>query len=356
MGLRSTPLKSFFRCRSTRWWQSTQAKGTKDDPCNHTRWKHRWAWHNRGCVWDKIATDWACKTDWMSERKKNFALTDTTIIATFTLECVKVSGKKVDGGQSSTRVKKVPQCSCVGTEVAEKWINGQYSLGFKDRGKLAKFKKNAVVMVEKGKSTTLSRRMTTMSSTFFGTIIRKQITGPTWELWDRKIIIDRSGNTEEWKAAKGFWDGSSKHNDKSGCSVVIKGVHKDRWVMISKIAVPLIVGTAVAAEVLGACSRKSLICFSTSAGVFRISIGALTQFSTNNVVTILGSGRFESENVKCEKRRGKGRVRRSSSRAFGIRTSVICDLCRQCFPHSLSFPWWCKIAMTSREGQISQNP
>ena len=122
MGLRSTPLKSFFKCRSTRWWQSTQAKGTKDDPCNHTRWKQRWAWHNRGCVWDKIATDWACKTDWMSERKKFFSLTDTTIIATFTLECVKVSGKKVDGGQSSKRVKKVPQCSCVGTE---RWrVNG----------------------------------------------------------------------------------------------------------------------------------------------------------------------------------------------------------------------------------------
>ena len=25
----------------------------------HTQWKRKWGWHNRGCVWDKVATEWA---------------------------------------------------------------------------------------------------------------------------------------------------------------------------------------------------------------------------------------------------------------------------------------------------------
>ena len=82
---------SVFRRRSTRWWQSTQTKMMKDDPCNHTKRKHKWRWHNRGNVWDKIATDWAGKEDWMSPRKKRYALADETQFVTFALDSVKLS-------------------------------------------------------------------------------------------------------------------------------------------------------------------------------------------------------------------------------------------------------------------------
>ena len=30
---------------------------------NHARWKHKWEWHNRENVWDRIATEWAGKED-----------------------------------------------------------------------------------------------------------------------------------------------------------------------------------------------------------------------------------------------------------------------------------------------------
>ena len=63
-------LRNVHRWRSTSWWQSLQAKKLKEYPCNHAWWKHKWGWHNRGNVWDKITTDWAGKEDWMSERKK----------------------------------------------------------------------------------------------------------------------------------------------------------------------------------------------------------------------------------------------------------------------------------------------
>ena len=50
---------------------------------------------------------------------------------------------------------------------------------------------------------------------------------------------------------KSFWDGSAKDSGKAVCGVVIKGVDKDRWVTISRIAVPLKAGAAMAAEVTG---------------------------------------------------------------------------------------------------------
>ena len=57
---------------------------------------------------------------------------------------------------------------------------------------------------------------------------------------------------------KGFWDGSSKDNGKSGCGVVIKGVHRDR-LTISRIALLLKVGTAMAAEVMGVCVLTEIL-------------------------------------------------------------------------------------------------
>ena len=35
----------------------------------------------------------------------------------------------------------------------------------------------------------------------------------------------------------GFGDGSSKNNGRSGCGVVIKGVHKNKWITISNIVI-----------------------------------------------------------------------------------------------------------------------
>ena len=75
----------------------------------------------------------------------------------------------------------------------------------------------------------------------------------------RNIIVDRSNMTETWKAAKGYWDGSLKDNGKSGCGVVMKVVDRSRWVTISRIAVPLKIGTAMAAEVAGVCVLTGIL-------------------------------------------------------------------------------------------------
>ena len=61
-------LKHVFKWRSTQWWQSTKAVEMKNDLYNHTRWKHKWGWHNRECVWDKVAAEWAGKEEWCCKR------------------------------------------------------------------------------------------------------------------------------------------------------------------------------------------------------------------------------------------------------------------------------------------------
>ena len=71
------------------------------------------------------------------------------------------------------------------------------------------------------------------------TIIHTREEGPTVQPCGDSEVAGRwikgrcSNNTETWKAVKGFWDGSSKNNGRSGCGVVIEGVDKDKWVTIS---------------------------------------------------------------------------------------------------------------------------
>ena len=66
-----------------------------------------------------------------------------------------------------------------------------------------------------------------------------------------KIIVGKGKNTENWKAVRCFWDGSTKTYGRSVCGVVIKGVDRDKWITISTLAVPLRMCTAMA-EVVGA--------------------------------------------------------------------------------------------------------
>ena len=76
----------------------------------------------------------------------------------------------------------------------------------------------------------------------------------------RTIIVEKKrNNTEKWKAVRGFWDGSSKIDGRSGCGVVIKGVDKDKWISISKIAGPSRMCTAMAAEVVDVCVLTGIL-------------------------------------------------------------------------------------------------
>ena len=70
------------------FWQSTKAVEMKKDPYNHARWKHMWSWHNRGCVWDKVAADWSGDKDWTCETARCQTVEDEKRCVLFALQSV----------------------------------------------------------------------------------------------------------------------------------------------------------------------------------------------------------------------------------------------------------------------------
>ena len=77
--------KKVYKWRSMRRWQSIHTRMMKENPENRTKWKHWREWHNRGNVWDKMATCWAGKKDWMiAKKKKNKTRLRTGTISSLT--------------------------------------------------------------------------------------------------------------------------------------------------------------------------------------------------------------------------------------------------------------------------------
>ena len=152
-------------------------------------------------------------------------------------------------------VRPTPQ-QCGDSEVASRWANGQYPRGQKHRKRIGQIQKTCT-HGGKERLPTLSRTSRTACDTSSRNTIRKPTIGPNCEPKDRENLSIDATHTEG--------DGSAKDNGKSGCGVVIKGVDRNKWNTITRIA-PLKTGTAMEAEVsVCACSEKSLIWCSPSA-------------------------------------------------------------------------------------------
>ena len=144
--------------------------------------------------------------------------------------------------------------------MACKWINGQYALGQKYRGRIGQVQKDPVLMVVK-------RRLPIQFSKnddFVKHVFREH--NKEADHWanigaegQRKIVIGKCKNPETWIAVTGYWDDSFKDNGKSRCGVVIKGVNRDRWVTTSRIAIPSKVGTAMEAVISGVCVLTGIL-------------------------------------------------------------------------------------------------
>ena len=70
---------------------------------------------------------------------------------------------------------------------------------------------------------------------------------------------------------------------------------RERWVTIRKIAVPLKVGTAMAAEVVGVCVLTGICDLVFNESLFGKSMSVSAAFSTSNYVKIV-----EFEYARCE--------------------------------------------------------
>ena len=79
------------RLCSTVWRINTKVLTMMIDLNNHTIWQHRWRWHNRGCVWYKIASEWSGAVEWSEERKKCQNAVDKCDFVTLAVTSVKHS-------------------------------------------------------------------------------------------------------------------------------------------------------------------------------------------------------------------------------------------------------------------------
>ena len=77
----------------------------------------------------------------------------------------------------------------------------------------------------------------------------------------RKLLDTMEIILKHGRRCEACGDGSSKISGRSGCGVAIKGVDRKKWIAISKIAVPLGIGTARTADVVGVCVLTGIMDF-----------------------------------------------------------------------------------------------
>ena len=126
--------------------------------------------------------------------------------------------------------------------MSEIWLNGHYTMGKKFNGKLDGFGR----LIRGGRE--LIDNVKHIQGAYqeadhfanLGTDGQGEITGEGVKI------------TEDWKAVRGYWMVAKRDEGWSGCGVVIKAVETTNWISISKIAAPLKVCTAMAAEIAGA--------------------------------------------------------------------------------------------------------
>ena len=132
--------------------------------------------------------------------------------------------------QPSTHVKREPTVQpCTGSEGASKWINGQYSLGQRYRGRISQIQKTLFLWWQRKNANPILKTVVDYVKHVF------------WEHnqqpKDREKLLSTGAIILEDEGCEMFQDRSAKDNGKSGCGVVIKGVNWYRCVTICEIAV-----------------------------------------------------------------------------------------------------------------------
>ena len=67
------------------WVKKMKARSMMVDKNKNTRWKPKWRWDNRGCVWEKLASEWAAADYWTETRRICTSKMETRDFVTFIL-------------------------------------------------------------------------------------------------------------------------------------------------------------------------------------------------------------------------------------------------------------------------------
>ena len=129
----------------------------RDDLRNHTLWKHKWGWHNRGTILDTLVTERAQNNDRVTKGSEKDTIEDKRNFATFALDKMKLCTYHRKGkgrGKGKKKLSKVPRnlglahlvenerpdCTtlllCGDSQVISQWTNGDFTEGGKYRKKV----------------------------------------------------------------------------------------------------------------------------------------------------------------------------------------------------------------------------
>ena len=134
---------------------------------------------------------------------------------------------------------------CGDSNVACKWINGEFAQGTKYKETLGKNKRIVHSWWKRRVAKPISDIDSFVNRVYRGFVnrvyrgfVNRVYREHTQEAdhWaniatqgNRKIVIDRRDAATTWKAIRGFWDGSFNENGRSGCGIVIKAVDREKW-------------------------------------------------------------------------------------------------------------------------------
>ena len=122
--------------------KNTEARNMKVDPNDHTRWKHKIGWQNRGCVWDRIASEWSGKEHWSIKTKRCQTAEDKRDFMTCSMSSVKHSVThrlKIGESVRQTQSEERPEDSGTTRQVN---FTARWDKSF--RNKLAVFRKQCI--------------------------------------------------------------------------------------------------------------------------------------------------------------------------------------------------------------------
>ena len=210
-------LQKVYWWRSTRWWHSLQTRKMERDPGNHTRWKHKWA----------CPQSWTCvgqnRYETGSTNKEKYTWGEVPIRhvrswqnETFCWtrkEKSKGLGKKVKDktsknvGHPDTTVYTLGDGPtvhlCGDSDVACKWINGEYSLGHKYRGRIGQVQKTLHSWWKENVAEPISNIDRFMKHVFREHNQEADHWANIGAQGQRKIVLDRRNDSVTWKATRG---------------------------------------------------------------------------------------------------------------------------------------------------------
>ena len=196
-----------------------------------------------------MATCWAGKEDWMVASKKRNTPEEKYKFVTYTLNKMKLPTEHrntTNKEKEKKFKKKTPKDLgpeditihtqsegptvqlCGDSNVACKWINGEFSQRTQFKETIGKIQKILQSWWKQGVAKPISNVDSSVNHVYRDHNQEADHWANLGAQGPRKIVIDRRDDPTTWKAVRGFWDGIFKDNGRSGCGIDQR-VDREKW-------------------------------------------------------------------------------------------------------------------------------